>query len=230
MKILKHLATFSKILNGPQSHQAIFTKIYKKNSWGSAESVSGSGSTLEQTATIRVEIPKLLHQLNIKTLLDAPCGDLHWIQTIDLSMLDLYIGIDIVQELVATHRNTYANSKKTFELANIINDDLPRADLILCRDCLVHLCYKDIFSTLYNFRRSGAQYLLTTTHTNQASNKDINTGEWRPLNLQQPPFYFPKPLIIINEGCTEFNGAACDKSLALWRLEDVSAISAKAIV
>jgi hypothetical protein len=100
--------------------------------------------------------------------------------------------------------------------------DLPRSDVILCRDCLVHLSYDDVHRTLGNFKCSATTYLLTTTFTSLAANSDIVTGQWRPLNLQLPPFSFPSPLKIIVEGCTEAGGRYADKSLALWRLSDIA--------
>ena len=45
---------------------------------------------------------------------------------------------------------------------------------------------------------------------------DIVTGDWRPLNLQDKPFNFPSPILIINENCTEDGGEYSDKSMALW--------------
>jgi hypothetical protein len=41
------------------------------------------------------------------------------------------------------------------------------------------------------------------------------------LNLQYAPFLFPAPLAVINESCTEAGGDYADKSLALWRVEDL---------
>jgi hypothetical protein len=63
--------------------------------------------------------------------------------------------------------------------------------------------------------------LLTTTFTSQRPNRDTSRGEWRTLNLELPPFNFPKPLRVINEKCSEAGGAYWDKGLALWRLSDL---------
>ena len=218
-------STFSVFANvQDKSPHKIFAKIYETNVWGCPEPVSGSGSTFDQTKTIRVEIPKLLNTLGIKSLIDAPCGDLHWIQITDLSMLTSYIGIDIVPQIIETNRAHNTDTKSNFYVANIIDDPLPQADMILCRDCLVHLCNTDIYKALLNFCKSGARYLLTTTYTNHPNNRAIETGDWQPLNLQKPPFNLPEPLLIINEGCTEFKGTVTDKSLALWLLEDLARI------
>ena len=43
------------------------------------------------------------------------------------------------------------------------------------------------------------------------------TGDWRPLNLERPPFNLPAPALLLNEGCTEGGDTFADKSLGLWR-------------
>jgi hypothetical protein len=59
-----------------------FIDIYHQNIFGGIESRSGNGSTLVQTAVIRDEIPLLFKELNIKSVLDAPCGDFNWMKEI----------------------------------------------------------------------------------------------------------------------------------------------------
>jgi hypothetical protein len=98
---------------------------------------------------------------------------------------------------------------------------LPAADLLFCRDCLVHLSYGDIRKALENVRRSRIRYILTTTFPGNQANTDIQTGDWRPLHFQLAPFRFPPPLLLINEGCTEGNGSFADKSLGLWRVAEL---------
>ena len=69
-----------------------------------------------------------------------------------------------------------------------------------------------------------SQYLLTTSFTDRQDNKDIITGEWRPLNLQIAPFSLPKPIRIINEKCTQKKSSYADKSLGLWKISDIAKI------
>ena len=197
--------------------EAIFDGIFRDNDRGRDESVSGPGSCLAQTHEIRKLLPFLLEDLGVRTLLDAPCGDFHWMQHVKLGV-DNYFGIDIVKELIARNRHKYGRSNRHFLIGNLASDPLPRADLILCRDCLVHYSYADIFRIIGNLRRSGSTYLLMTTFPGREENQDIQTGGWRPLNLERAPFGLPRPLRIISEKCTERGGIFSDKSLGLWRL------------
>jgi hypothetical protein len=132
-----------------------------------------------------------------------------------------YIGADIVPALVERNKEAHGRAGIEFRHLNLVADRLPKVDLILCRDCLVHLCYADVFRALVNICHSGSEYLLTTTFTSRVYNRDIATGEFHALNVQRPPFTFPPPLRLINEQCTEGDGAYRDKSLGLWRIADL---------
>lgn len=199
--------------------ETIFRDIYKNNIWQSEESVSGIGSTLALTAKIRTVLPDLFKQFEIKSVLDAPCGDFNWVQKLDLSGIQ-YIGVDIVEDLIATNMRKYSNEQRSFMCLNIISDSLPHADLIFCRDCLPHFSEENISIFLKNLKNSSIKYLLTTTYPNH-QNVDIQTGMWRPLNLEGAPFNFPKPLVLINEGNKEEQNAQFDKSLALWLVPEL---------
>jgi len=198
----------------------VFGQTFQDNAWGSAESVSGPGSTRARAAQFLPDLLDLLTDLKVATLLDAPCGDFNWAAPI-AGAVDRYIGVDIVPELVECLRRDHSTDTCTFLCADLAHDDLPHADLILCRDCLVHFSFQDIGRAVNNMRRSGAQYLLTTTFVDRDGNADIATGGWRVLNLQAAPFDFPPPLRVIDERCLHSGGIYADKRLALWDLADV---------
>jgi hypothetical protein len=146
-------------------------------------------------------------------MLDIPCGDFVWMQHVDIGAAT-YIGADIIRELILSLEKLNRTNTRRFMVLDIVDDDLPQANLIMCRDCLVHLSYRLIRKAVRNIRRSQSTYLLTTTFT-EHSNSDIVTGNWRPLNLCRPPFNFPAPIQLINEGHPPPYG---DKSLGLWQI------------
>ncbi|MEW5551191.1 hypothetical protein ABGT22_14715 [Peribacillus frigoritolerans] len=115
----------------------LFTNIYKKNRWRNSESVSGTGSSLAQTKTLIQELPSIIKQLQIKKMIDAPCGDFNWMKEI-YKNTELYIGIDIVDEIIKRNKKKYRLKNVQFFHMDITKDRLPTGDLILCRDCLVH--------------------------------------------------------------------------------------------
>lgn len=206
--------------NGTEySLEQTFQKIYEINLWGSSESKSGEGTSESDTTVLKNELPKLFEKLDIKSVLDAPCGDLHWLSHIKLPMFD-YIGVDILPTII--DENQKKHKGKTFIRGDLSLMELPRCDLILCRDLLVHLSFEAIFSTLKNFKRSGSTYLLVTTFPLTTQNEDIITGDWQPLNLQIPPFNLPAPKVMITEGCQQNDALYKDKSLGLWAIDDIA--------
>jgi hypothetical protein len=203
-----------------RSAEAIFTSIHQRNAWRGDESTSGPGAGLEATAALRSELPRLLAELGCGSLLDAPCGDLCWLEQAALPV-DSYCGIDIVEAVIAANRCRHGARGRTFLCLNLCRDPLPEADVVLCRDGLVHLSFRDARAALANFRASGASWLLATTFPRHEENQDALTGEWRPLNLELPPFRLPPPRALLDERCGEDGGRYADKSLGLWRLADV---------
>jgi hypothetical protein len=197
----------------------LFTHVYRTNLWGGSESVSGLGSAPAETARLRIEIPRLLAAVGARSILDIPCGDFGWLSQADLGRVQ-YIGADIVSELVERNRARFERpgANRQFMDLDLTCDLLPRVDLVLCRDCLVHFSCDNIARAFANLKRSASRHLLTTTFVDQRENRDIADGDWRPLNLQRPPFALPDPLALIVEGCTEEGGAYADKALGLWNV------------
>jgi hypothetical protein len=196
----------------------VFTMHFGDNRyWGSEESRSGEGSELKQTEIIRQELPRLVATYRLQSMLDIPCGDFNWMQTIDLAIP--YTGADIVEEIVRMNQQKYTHDRRSFLKLNLTCDELPKVDLVLCRDCLFHFSYENVFLALDSIKRSGSTYLLTTTNTGVKQNHDIVTGEFRRLNLQIAPFSLPEPLLLIDENCPNPN--IPDKHLGLWRIADL---------
>jgi len=200
-----------------KSRERLFTKFYRSNYWGDPSSLSGEGSNLQQTVVLRAAIPRVLNTLGVRSLLDAPCGDYHWMRNVDLG-IERYIGGDIVFELVNRLQRTYGAPGREFLRLDITEDTLPEVDAILSRDCLVHFSFRQIAAAVRNFKHSGAKFLLSTTFPSTKTNWDIITGDWRPLNLCAPPLNWPEPLTLINEGCTVSGSIFSDKSLGVWEL------------
>lgn len=200
-----------------RSSKQTFTRKFHKHSAQEMESLSGPGSDLAQTEVVRRLLPSLVKDLGCKTLLDVPCGDFYWMRLVDLNVD--YIGADVVDELILQNQRAYGNDRRKFVQRDVLEDSLPAADLVLCRDCLVHFSNADVARALANIRRSGATWLLATTFVGRDRNDDIPTGKWRAVNLQQAPFGLPPPVQLIDEmhPSAEFE----DKHLGLWRVADL---------
>ncbi len=202
-----------------------FVKIYHDNLWGDPDSRSGSGSNMEQTRVIREQIPIVISTYNIRSIVDAPCGDVFWMKTLFAGFQKnniRYTGLDIVSEITEQNKQNYPQNQ--FHCVDLTKGPVPQADLIFTRDCFLHLSFKNILAILKNYKASGSSYLLVSTYSaSHRKNSDVDgfSVGGRALNMQHAPFKFSKPLHVIVEGCTEGNYNYTDKSLALWKIADL---------
>jgi hypothetical protein len=207
------------ILRKLRSRQHVFERCYSQRLWGSAESGSGCGSEIAATDDLRSYLPDLVGRLGVKLVLDAPCGDWNWMRLVDFGEVE-YIGADIVPSVIDDNQSRYARPGVRFILADLAKDPLPQSDLILCRDCWVHLSFQDIAAMLENFRRSGATWLLVSDTPSAGRNLNKFTGaSWRHLNLSLAPFHFPPPLDRQKD-----HHADVPFQISLWRITDLPSI------
>ena len=198
----------------------VFDQIRRHRQWvvdPAHDPVSGTGSTFEQTSRIVQELPVLMEKHRINYVADIPCGDFNWMKRINWQDRK-YLGADILPELIRENNKRYRSQQVSFAVMDLTTDPLPKADLIFCRDCLVHFSFRDIFKALKNIKKSGSTFLMTTTFPEEKENEDIVSGGWRPLNFNFAPFGFPPPSYLLNERCTEAGGLFSDKSLGLWEV------------
>ena len=191
----------------------VFSTIYDKNLWSSAESRSGSGSEMKATYKIREELPVLINKFNIKSMLDIPCGDFNWMKSVDLGDVQ-YIGADIVDSAIIANKEKY---NKDFRVLDITSDELPKVDLVFVRDCLGHLSNQNVLRAIENVKKSGSTYMLATSFTRWNMNPDIQDGGWKCINLMIDPFFL-NPIYLINEDCQEGYPHYNDKCMILFKL------------
>jgi 2-polyprenyl-3-methyl-5-hydroxy-6-metoxy-1,4-benzoquinol methylase len=195
-------------------YKKVFIEIYSDNAWNSSESRSGPGSTIQSTRDLVSQLPDLFKRLNVKNILDLPCGDFNWMSQVPMESID-YTGADIVEDLISSNQSKYPD--KTFVCLDLLTDELPTADLVICRDCLGHFPNHAVRKALFNVCESGAKYFLTTNFPNHTSTRDINFGGWRPINLVT--FGLPEPTLTLNEGLK--SSGVEDKSMSLWPVDSI---------
>ncbi len=206
-----------------KNNEAIFTKIYKDNRWGSDESISGRGSELRQTIEVSLAINDVVTKRKVNSVLDAPCGDFNWMPHVLSQFPNVsYLGVDIVKPIIGSLQQKYSDhSNWRFAVADITEDQLPSSDLIICRDCLVHLSNEDVKLALGNFALSGAKFLLTTQYPNELINVDTIDGHWRPINLLIPPFSLPEYIDIYDTDYRDGGRNHPGNHLALWDIDSL---------
>jgi len=177
----------------PTSLADRFDKIYADGVWRHGMDdipPSGHGSSLAATESLRETLPNLLNTLNAEVLLDIGCGDQTWMREISLNQR--YIGLDIVPSLIAEHTRDLGDDRRSFAVADATVDDLPEADVVLCREVLFHLSFADIRLALANMLSKPRRFLVLTTDSIDI-NDEIRSGDYRQLNLRKRPFNFSAP-------------------------------------
>ena len=137
----------------------IFQDIYSNNLWGHHESLSGFGSSLTATQNIVLQMPLIVKEYDIKAILDIPCGDFNWMKVVEMK-LERYIGADLIEDLIEKNQKQYGDAIHHFETMDILQDPLPKVDLILCRDLFIHFPDALIFQAMDNIKKSSSKYLL----------------------------------------------------------------------
>ena len=220
MKKISYYHNFSKSKFSKLTNQERFEMIYNENFWESNESSSGIGSEIKNTKEVLKVIKLIIKEYKIKSIIDIPCGDFNWMSSLEMENID-YEGFDIVRSVIKENNIKFKKPNVNFYYSDIINSELPKGDLMLVRDCLVHFSFEDIKKSIFRIKQSKSNYLLSTSFVNLKKNTDIYTGDWRPINLEKEPFNFPKPIITINEECDEMDGIYSDKSICLWEIKNL---------
>jgi hypothetical protein len=131
-----------------------FVDVYEKRLWvvNNDVPVSGVGSTPENTRITKQSLKAVLLGYGIKSMLDAPCGDLAWMSELfpffDAAEIK-YIGVDIVPSLIESAKQKHP--EREFRVVDFVSDSLPKVDLIFNREALQHLAPGDVIRALDNF-------------------------------------------------------------------------------
>lgn len=160
--------------------QEAFTEIYREKVWGGN---SGAGSLLSTTTEYREFLKSILHDLQIRTVLDLGCGYFEHLAAVDFSGVS-YVGIDPVREVIEHNRRKYPNRAFLHGTA----DDVPVVywyDLVIIKDVFQHLPNDVVLSILGKVR--DVKWWLITNDVSP-TNTDCSIGGWRPMNMLVAPF------------------------------------------
>jgi hypothetical protein len=76
-----------RLLRKADDPEEVFRFYFERNLFGDPDSVSGTGSSLAATETICSALPPLLAKLNMRVILDIPCGDFYCVEFRTLDIL-----------------------------------------------------------------------------------------------------------------------------------------------
>lgn len=194
---------------------AVFSDIYRNNAWNGVESLSGPGSGEAATLRLRAGLVELVHDLGVRTVFDAACGDGYW-------MPDLpgYIGMDVAPEAIRIAKSRHPF--RTYFVGDLTTTSLPRCDLVIFRDAMQHLSLRDGMAALSAIMDTRPQWLLASTYIGGV-NEDIATGDAYSPDLEAEPFRLGEPARLLFDGYYYHHHDTEQvrdprKHLGLWRL------------
>lgn len=169
--------------------------FYRRNLKRKDESLSGPGSSRKSTKQVMEFLKRLIVNGTVRSITDLGCGDLNWMKQI-LSLFPhvRYTGIDCVQELIDRHKVAHKDNKNhVFICDDILSKEIPKSDLVICRDVLFHMTFENGIKVLKNVSRSRSKLFLTTTYPELAQNRQVEFKEhkswgFRTINLLKPPY------------------------------------------
>lgn len=180
-----------------------------------AETLCGPGSTVDFTLALRDMLPEIFDLHDIRSILDAPCGDGQWMKHIDLTGIN-YTGWDNNETVLALAKKRIPAGK--FRKTNLLTRKrIPNVDLIICRDFLAHIPDEFVLGLLSRFKTSGSRYLLATNfpgNNDHLHSYDRDGFYYRPVNLTAEPFNMPAPLKTLAEP-----GPEVGRQMALFALQ-----------
>jgi hypothetical protein len=116
--------------------QEVFTDIYRHAIWGRNDQGagnSGPGSTLQSALIYRTFLQKFLKDYDIRSVVDAGCGDWEFSQALDWNGID-YKG-SVTRGQVRDRQNKRRFRGGEHPVFAVVELNLPPADLLICNTC-----------------------------------------------------------------------------------------------
>lgn len=189
----------------PSQMERVFSDIYTHHVWGKDAQgfgTSGSGSTLREGVPFIQYIQHFLDTHDIASIVDLGCGDFVLGKEIDWQRR-LYTGVDVVRQVVERNKVLYETETISFLPLDIVGEELPPADLLICKDVLMHLPIHAIVQVLEKMKQYKYCILVNDFENSRyrQSNIEIPLGGYRPLRLKEPPFgLFPREELVYRSG------------------------------
>ena len=132
---------FHTIQHKKKSTGQIFNDIYKYQVWNIKQNpLSGTGSTLKATKETISILSSIIDKYQVTSLYDCACGDMTWMPLLLEMKPNLkYYGGDVSEYIIGINKKRKDLEKHSFQVIDFTKDQIPKVDLILCRDVLQNI-------------------------------------------------------------------------------------------
>lgn len=146
-----------------------FDTIYREKLWGvneENEGYSGGGSEVENVRPYYEYLTQFIKEHQIQSVVDLGCGDWTFSKRIDWEGID-YTGYDVVASVIEKNRQKYGCDHIHFVHANFLTEELPQADLMICKHVLQHIPNRDVFVLLKQLAKFKHSLILNAAPVNE---------------------------------------------------------------
>jgi SAM-dependent methyltransferase len=171
---------------GEDMQDNVFDANYRRGSG------SGLGSLVSSTVTYRYIIESFIRLNDVHSVLDLGCGDWQFSKFIPWDNYDIsYLGLDLSRVIIEKNTETFGSERHQFKVIREPSEifSLGRFDLVICKDVLIHVPNSVVNEYLDVFVAVARHALITVdAFPSDRINEDINTGDYRAMDLRKPPF------------------------------------------
>ena len=178
----------SEIKKAYTTDKEIFTDIYLSNEWGGG---SGSGSKVENAQPFLDYLQKFIDYSQITSIVDIGCGDWNLMREIRIPEHIKYLGLDIVDHVIAENQSRYARKNIKFESVDTLEElSKYKGDLLILKDVMQHWNKEKILYAIKNIIPNFKYAILVNAISEKYTvGLDAQTGPHRNLDLEAVPFF-----------------------------------------
>jgi len=198
-------------------NRLVFDRIRQLDAWTCG---SGPGSAAQSTLAFRYFLESFIVANAIRSMVDFGCGDFQFMQHVPARDLN-YVGFDVVEPLVNANNAQFATARRSFRLFQGDLGELPEADLLVCKDVMIHWPNSQI-SQFLEVVLPRYQFSLLVNDVSQSSlspeakpNEDTDVGGFRALRLELPPFSVRGAVVLEYHGSIDGNRLFWKKAVYL---------------
>lgn len=174
--------------------KSAFSAIYRDDAWSNG---SGPGSIPQINRPYIVFLEAFVRNNNVRRIIDIGCGDFQLMKSVDVGAIE-YIGYDLVPQVIEANRHQHKRKSLSFCEMPSSPEELPEGDLAIVKDVLIHLDNRTCHSLLNALLNKNRFVITVNNRTNDANayNKEIVSGEFRPVDVSLPPLNFPSATVL----------------------------------
>ena len=171
----------------PSEEKLAFTNNYLTNKWINS---SGRGSIPKNAMPFINYVQSFIITQPITSIVDIGCGDWELMKLVNIPESISYLGIDLVEHVIAFNIKHYSRKNIHFKTVNHLKElSTFSGDLLIIKDVIQHWSNTYIFEFLRSVLPRFKYAIICHDIEFGKPNADIKPGNYRPVNITDAPFF-----------------------------------------